>query len=89
MIFDNFIINEEVKKKLFSFYLNKHLPNAFIFHGNDGIGKEAMALEFFALLNCKNHSKNEVCGNCPSCKKTRILQHELLNIITPLPREIY
>ena len=54
MIYNNLILNSSVYKKLTSFYNLKRLPNAFIFYGNEGIGKEAHAIEFFALLNCKN-----------------------------------
>ena len=86
MIYNELLINEIVFSKLLSFYKNNHLPNAFIFHGNQGIGKEAHAVEFFALLNCSNVKNNFACGDCPSCKKTTNLQHELLQIITPLPK---
>ena len=86
MIYSNLIINNEVKDKINSFYLNARLPNAFIFHGTEGIGKEAHAIEFFAFINCEKKSSYESCGICPSCKKTAILQHEFLNIITPLPK---
>ena len=68
------------------FHKKNHLPNAFIFNGNEGIGKEAHAIEFFALLNCNNHENNFACGKCASCRKTANLQHELLQVITPLPK---
>ena len=86
MIYSNLILNNEIRDKINSFYLNNRLPNAFIFHGIEGIGKEAHAIEFFAFINCEKKLVNEACGICPSCKKTAILQHEFLNIITPLPK---
>ena len=86
MIYKNLIINKNVSKDLFLFYKKNKLPNAFIFHGLEGVGKEAHAIEFFALLNCKNLRNQFACGECDSCKKTSILQHELLHIITPLPK---
>ena len=52
MIYNNLIINKHVYEQLLLFYNKNHLPNAFIFHGNEGVGKEAHAIEFFALLNC-------------------------------------
>ncbi len=86
MIYDNLILNKYTFKNLTSFYKKKHLPNAFIFYGNEGIGKEAHAIEFFALMNCKEPDINSACGKCNSCNKIKILQHELLNIIVPLPK---
>ena len=50
MIYSNLILNNEIRDKINSFYLNNRLPNAFIFHGIEGIGKEAHAIEFFAFI---------------------------------------
>ena len=86
MIYNNLILNKIVHNKLTSFIKMDHLPNAFIFHGDDGVGKEAHAIEFFALLNCKKPVEDMACGECPSCKKTKKIQHEYLNIIVPLPK---
>ena len=86
MIYKDLIVHSSTYKKLISFYNMNRLPNAFIFHGNAGIGKEAHAIEFFGYLNCKEPEKDRACGSCESCKKTKILQHEYLQIITPLPR---
>ena len=86
MIYNNLILNSSVYKKLVSFYKMDRLPNAFIFYGDKGIGKEAHAIEFFGLLNCENNFESKSCGLCSSCKKIKILQHEFLEIITPLPK---
>lgn len=84
MIYNNLIINKEKFDNLIKFKNNK-IPNAFIFHGNDGSGKEAHAIEFFGLLNCKGNNKF-ACGSCTSCNKTKKLQHEDLKMIFPLPK---
>ena len=86
MIFDNLILNNINWDKLNNSFKNKKVPNAYIFFGKEGIGKEAHAIEFFGLLNCKKNDNNKACGLCSSCQKTKILQHEFLQIITPLPR---
>ena len=86
MIYKSLIKNNNTFGELLLFYKKNKLPNAFIFHGNDGIGKEAHAIEFFGLLNCANTEGEDACGNCNSCKKIKILQHELLHIVTPLPK---
>ena len=84
MIYENLIINKNKFKDLKKFK-NSKIPNAFIFHGNEGTGKEAHAIEFFGLLNCKTNN-DFACGNCNSCLKTKKLQHEDLKIIFPLPK---
>ena len=85
MIYKELILNKKIFDELLKFKHNKKLPNAFIFHGNDGVGKEGHAIEFFAALNCID--KNSIpCGFCNSCNKTKKLQHEDLNIIFPLPK---
>ena len=86
MIYKNLIKNNNTLNELLLFYKKNKLPNAFIFHGNEGVGKEAHAIEFFGLLNCTNSKVDNACGNCNSCKKIKILQHELLHIVTPLPK---
>ena len=87
MIYNNFLYNKKKINQLSSFYKNNKIQNAYIFHGNEGIGKEAYAIEFFALINCINKLEDEsACRICSSCIKILSLQHELLNIILPFPR---
>ena len=86
MIYNSLIVNKKINKKILSFHLKNHLPNAFLFYGNEGVGKEAHAIEFFAFMNCKLPNSNSACGQCSSCNKVKLLQHELLNITVPLPR---
>ena len=86
MIYNSLILNKTSYNKIISFSHSNRLPNAFIFYGNEGSGKEAHAIEFFAFLNCKNPSENNSCGSCSSCLKVKKLQHENLKIILPLPK---
>ena len=87
MIYNNFLYDKKKINQLSSFYKNNKIQNAYIFHGNEGIGKEAYAIEFFALINCMNKLDDEsACRSCTSCIKILSLQHELLNIILPFPR---
>ena len=87
MIYNNFLYDKKKFNQLSSFYKNNKIQNAYIFHGNEGIGKEAYAIEFFALINCINKLEDEsACRTCSSCIKILSLQHELLNIILPFPR---
>ena len=86
MIFDNLILNHNVWEKLSSAVNNNKVPNAFIFSGIDGTGKEAHAIEFSAFLNCKRAvEKKYPCGDCRSCLKIRSLNHEEIYLIHPTP----
>ena len=87
MIYNDLIINKDTFKTLTNFHKSNRIQNAYIFHGNNGIGKEAHALEFFALINCSNVlNDGSACRECSSCKKTVSMQHELLSITLPFPK---
>ena len=87
MIYNDLLINKDKLDQLIHFFKNDRIQNAYIFHGNNGIGKEAHAIEFFALINCVDLLKNNTaCGHCISCKKISSMQHELLSITLPFPK---
>ena len=87
MIYNNLLLNKKISNQLTNSYKTNQIQNAYIFHGQEGSGKEAHAIEFFAYINCKNPINNfSACKKCNSCIKVSSLQHELLNIILPLPR---
>ena len=86
MIYENLILQSKIWNKLNNYYMKEKLPNALLFHGNEGSGKEGHAIEFAALINCLSPKENKSCGNCNSCKKMKILQHGNLKLIHPLPR---
>ena len=87
MIYDNLLINEKIYTQLINFYKKNKIQNAYIFHGQEGIGKAAHAIEFFAYINCENAIDNSsACKQCNSCIKVLSLQHQFLNITLPLPR---
>lgn len=78
MIYDNLIINEKRWFELNELVKNEKLPHALLFHGPDGSGKEAHAIELAALLN--DNSSN-------SYAKIKKFQHPNINLIIPMPRE--
>lgn len=85
MIYDNLILNNKIWEMLSNSFENNKVPNAFIFSGDIGVGKEAHAIEFSALLNCKRVNKNSPCGDCRSCIKIKSFKHEELHLIHPTP----
>jgi len=79
MIYNNLIINEKIWPELEAMVRNQKLPHALLFHGPDGSGKEAHAIELAALLN--NHTENN------HLEKIKKFQHPNINLIIPMPRE--
>ncbi len=63
---------------------NGRLPHAYLFHGPEGVGKDAMAIEFARVLQC-DAGGVEACGTCDSCVKMATLQHPDVHVITALP----
>lgn len=60
------------------------IAHAYLFEGPEGIGKDALALEFAKVLNCREKG-SEACGRCDSCKRMESLQHQNVRIIMALP----
>lgn len=67
-------------------YKSNRIPHSFIFHGIEGIGKDAVAIEFARLLNCDNpDAELGACEVCKSCKQMTQLNSMSFRFITPLP----
>ena len=71
MIYEKLIIQPKIWGKLTDYFTKNKLPNAILIHGNEGIGKEAHAIEFASFINCDNKIKLESCGTCNSCMKMK------------------
>ena len=51
------------------------IPNALLFYGNDGVGKELTAIEYAAYINCKSPIDYYACGKCDSCYRIKRNNH--------------
>ncbi len=72
MPFSDVIGHERAKSILKASILNDRIAHAYLFHGDDGIGKRLMALRFAQALNCETASGPEgpeACGSCRSCRQ--------------------
>jgi DNA polymerase-3 subunit delta' len=82
----NQIIGQERIKKLLRTAIERgRVAHAYLFHGEEGVGMDAMAIEFARVLNCHKGGV-DACGLCPSCKLFDNLQHPNLRLIFALPR---
>jgi len=60
------------------------VAHAYIFIGPEGVGTDALALEFARVLNCEPGG-TEACDQCASCRQMDILQHSNVRLVMPLP----
>jgi DNA polymerase-3 subunit delta' len=60
---------------------NHTLAHAYLFSGDEGIGKKTTALELAAAVNCHEPGPNGGCGTCPACRKTASRSHPDLHFI--------
>jgi DNA polymerase-3 subunit delta' len=64
------------------------LPPSLVFAGPEGAGKELMAVELAAVLNCEGRIPGGACGpgvRCGACSKIRTLEHPDFHLIHPVP----
>ncbi len=83
-IWPRVIGQERVKRILLSGIKTARLAHAYLFSGNDGVGKDAMALEFARVLHCET-GKEEACGRCASCVRMNALEHPDVKFVVALP----
>lgn len=85
MDFENIIGQQRVISILRRALKSKRMPHALLFHGPEGVGKEAVALELAKALFCQ---KDVVyCNSCSDCKRVGQLSHPDLILIYPAPKQ--
>jgi DNA polymerase-3 subunit delta' len=81
----NRVIGQQRVKDILQRSIQKgQVAHSYLFHGSEGVGKDALAIEFARALNCQR-SDVEACEECPSCRKSESLQHPNINLIFELP----
>ena len=84
----NIIGQERVKKIIHQSLENGKLPNAYLFIGTEGTGKDAMAIELAKTLNCLNLiNLTEACDECENCKQISTLTSPLMQFIVARAKE--
>ena len=84
MIWPRVIGQERVKRALLSALTNDRLPHAYLFHGSEGVGKDAMAMELARVIHCEREEE-QACNACSSCRRMDTLQHPDVRLIMALP----
>ena len=84
MEFDVKIAQSAIWQRLVKTYENEKVGTAYLFSGPRGSGKEALAIEFGALLNSTKETKNNYTQS-KGYLLFRGLVHEHLKLVVPLP----
>ncbi len=61
--------------------------HAYLFTGPEGSGKESVAFEIAAILNCRNAALDNLvgsCGTCPDCLQVESFMHPNMEYIFPV-----
>ena len=74
----------ETWKRLLLTWKNNRVGTAYLFSGPRGCGKEALAIEFGALLN-SGSDERKYDPNTPGYIRFKALQHEHMKLLVPLP----
>ncbi|MBN1622504.1 MAG: DNA polymerase III subunit delta' [Endomicrobiales bacterium] len=84
MSFSN-IINQQKAKDIITGQLKSgKIPHAYLFLGQDGVGRKRFALELSKILNCHNRvdsNSTQACDTCISCTKIERGIHPDVKII--------
>lgn len=80
MNFPETLGHEPVKQKLISTFEKNRIPSAYLFLGENGIGKSLLLREFAQMINCETHS---TCHTCPNCRLFDSGNHPDFIVIKP------
>ncbi|MBI45050.1 MAG: hypothetical protein CMG66_02660 [Candidatus Marinimicrobia bacterium] len=82
MLYNNLILNDTIIEQFKKYTDSNNIPNAFILHGNEGVGKFGHALELSYMI-----LSNDINDNEHTLNKIKKNVHENINYILPLPRK--
>lgn len=89
MSWNKIIGHERVKKILQKAIIENRVSHSYCLTGIEGIGKDAIAIQFAKTVNCLNIIKSDSiadsCDYCESCKKFNDLSHQNFEILFSLP----
>ena len=86
MPFNDVIGQESPKKKIRTALANGTIGHAYLFTGEEGIGKRLMALRFAQALSCEcppQSGQVDSCGQCQACLQIEGLSYPDLLLIEP------
>ena len=67
--FSEIVGHEKIKEHMQAAIRDKKPFHAYLFQGEEGVGKEALARTFAAGLQCQSESTDKPCKECVSCRQ--------------------
>ena len=67
--FSEIVGHEQIKEHMQAAIRDKKPFHAYLFQGEEGVGKEALARTFAAGLQCQSESADNPCKECVSCRQ--------------------
>ena len=83
MSFDNILGQDRPKQTLDKALRSGRIPNAYLFYGQESVGKKFTAIEVCKALNCEILSPMDSCDKCSSCLKIEKRTHPDFFILEP------
>ena len=81
------VLGQDRVKEILSFSVKKgRLAHAYLFHGQAGLGKDAMAIMMAKWLNCIK-KQDWGCGECLSCHQIDRIIHNSFHFVIPVPNK--
>jgi DNA polymerase-3 subunit delta' len=68
-MFDRIVGNQRARDVLRRMLVQRRVPGALLFAGEEGVGKKLFAVELAKALNCRTPRGNEACDECSACKR--------------------
>jgi DNA polymerase III subunit delta' len=84
MSWSSIIGQERIKNQLRQLLKSRQIAHAYLFYGPEGIGKDALAIEFAKAMNCEVGG-TEACDKCNNCRRIDAFQHPNIKLVFALP----
>src|SRR5712692_6517847 len=78
--------HERLRDRLAGAIASSRFPQAALFVGAPGVGKQRLALWVAQTLLCEDRQPDAPCGRCSACRRVLELSHPDLHWFTPIPR---
>jgi DNA polymerase-3 subunit delta' len=87
MAFEKIIGQQKIKSFFQNALESDRISHAYLFVGDRGVGKEAMALELAKAIFCPDQNSRP-CGQCTNCQRVAKLTHPDLQFIFAMPSKV-
>lgn len=83
-MFTNIVGHQNIKERFIRSAQDQRIPHAQLLHGEEGVGKLALAVAYAQYISCTQRNETDACGVCPSCVKYKQLAHPDLHFVFPV-----